>query len=178
MRRGWTAPYKYLSEKRQREMLVEAGIEDRGDATPIYKGHEWPDFVRALRRGDEAVVADLSVFGSRRRLGEMSAEIATKGATLVTAAGTHIHQPTLEDVQRTESLWNKRKGIGGSAQAKKMNAKAYAARMAKRDAERLPDAEARAIWLDVKRYPLSRDALTAMKWPSYVTAWRAFGPRE
>jgi hypothetical protein len=178
MRRGWTTPYKYLSEKRQREMLVEAGIEERGDGTPIYKGHEWADFIRALRRGDEAVVADLRVFGSRRRLGEASAEIAAKGATLVTAAGTQIHHPTLADVQRTESLWAKHRGIGGSAQAKKMNAKAYAARIAKRDAERLPDTEARAIWLDVKRYPLSRDALTAMKWPSYVTAWRAFGPRE
>jgi hypothetical protein len=174
MQRGWTTAYHHLSERRQRDMLLEAGVGEHA----LYSGSEWDEFVRNLRPGDEAVVADLRIFGSRKRLGELSAEIAARGAILVTSAGTCIHQPTLEEVQRTESLWNRQRSMGGSKRAKAMNAKALAARRANATAARKPDTEAKAIWLDVKRYPLSRDALTAMKWPSYVTAWRAFGPRE
>lgn len=177
MLRGWTTPYRFLSENRQRDMLLEAGVEDR----VLYRGPEWPEFLRNLRPGDEAVVADIRIFGSRRALGEASAEVAARGATLVTAAGTRIHHPTLEGVQRTESLWAKYRGsasMGSSKRAKELNAKALAARRANTKAARLPEAEAKAIWHDVEGYPLSRDALKAMRWPSYVTAWRSFGPRE
>ncbi len=175
MLRGWTTPYKGIAERRQHDMLTEAGVEER----VIYPGKDWAEFVRNLRPGDEAVVADLRVFGSRKQLGEASAVIAGKGATLVTAAGTRIHHPTLEDVQRTESLWAKQRSMGGSKRAKLLNAKARAARKAMRDESRMSEAEAKAIWLDVKRYPLSRDALKAMPgWKDYLTAWRAFGPRE
>jgi hypothetical protein len=173
--RGWTTPYKFLPEKKQRAMLIDALVEER----VIYPGTEWPAFVRALRPGDEAVVADLRVFGSRKRLGEASAEVAERGATLVTASGTRIHHPTLEDVQRTESLWAKHKGISSTKRAKFLNAKAYAAKIAKRDEERMPEWEAKKIWLDTVSYPLSRDALKAMKgWRNYLMAWREFGPRE
>jgi hypothetical protein len=174
MLRGWATPYHHLSERRQRDMLLEAGVGER----VLYSGLEWDEFVRNLRPGDEAVVADLRIFGSRQRLGAASAEIAARGATLVTATGTRIHPPTLEEVQRTESLWNRQRSMGGSKRAKAMNAKALAARRANATAARKPKAEAKAIWHDVVRYPLVRDALKAMKWPSYVTAWRAFGPRE
>jgi hypothetical protein len=175
MLRGWTTPYRFLSEKRQRELLLEAGVEER----VLYRGSEWAEFLRNLRPGDEAVVADLRVFGSRKGLGEASAEVAERGATLVTATGTRIHHPTLEDVQRTESLWAKHRGIGSSKKAKHLNAKAYAAKIAKRDAERMPEVQARMIWLDTGRYPLARDALKAMTgWRNYLMAWREFGPRE
>jgi hypothetical protein len=175
MLRGWTAPYRFLSEKRQQDMLTGAGVEER----VLYRGPEWSEFLRNLRPGDEAVVADLRIFGSRKALGVASAEVAARRATLVTAAGTRIHHPTLEDVQRTESLWAKHRGsMGTSKQAKALNAKALAAKRAKAKEARVPEVEARAIWRDVIQYPLSRDALKAMRWPSYVTAWRAFGPRE
>lgn len=159
-------------------MLMEAGVEDRGDATPIYKVHEWAEFIRNLRPGDEAMIADLSIFGSRKRLGEASAEIAARGATLVTAAGTRVHHPTLEDVQRTESIWNKRRSMGGSKRAKQLNAKALAARRAKRDEGRMSKPEAEAIWHNTERYPLVRDALKAMWGWKYMDAYRAFGARE
>jgi hypothetical protein len=87
MQRGWTTAYHHLSERRQRDMLLEAGVGEHA----LYSSLEWDEFVRNLRPGDEAVVADLRIFGSRKRLGELSAEIAARGATLVTAAGTCIH---------------------------------------------------------------------------------------
>jgi hypothetical protein len=173
MQRGWTTAYHHLSERRQRDMLLEAGVGEHA----LYPSSEWDEFVRNLRPGDEAVVADLRIFGSRKRLGELSAEIAARGAILVTAAGTCIHQPTLEEVQRTESIWNRQRSMGGSKRAKALNAKALEAKRAKARETRRPDAEARAIWKDEGRYPLTRDALKAMGYPSYVTAWRKFGKR-
>lgn len=71
-----------------------------------------------------------------------------------------------------------RSGPITSEQAKLLGARGIAARRAKAKEARLPEWQAKAIWLDTVNYPLSRDALKAMKWPSYVTAWRAFGPRE
>src|SRR4051812_48103497 len=116
MRRGWTIPHKYLSEGTQRRMLMEAGVEDRGDSTPIYigGGEGWAAFVKALRRGDEAMVADLRIFGSRKRLGEATAQVEARGATLVVAPrNVRIHPPTLREAQRTESLWAGERSMGG-----------------------------------------------------------------
>jgi hypothetical protein len=156
-------------------MLIEAGVEERA----VYRGDDWAEFVRSLRKGDEAIVAELRIFGSRKALGAASAEIAGRSATLVTSAGTRVHHPTLEDVQRTESLWAKHKSMGGSKRAKLLNAKALLARRANRDASRMPKPEAEAIWRDTERYPLTRDALKAMPgWKSYMIAYRAFGARE
>jgi hypothetical protein len=174
MQRGWTTAYHHLSERRQRDMLLEAGVGER----VLYSGLEWNEFVRNLRPGDEAVVADLRIFGSRQRLGAASAEIAARGATLVTATGTRIHPPTLEEVQRTESLWNRQRSMGGSRRAKRLNVKALAARRAKAKEDRLPKAEAEAIWRNAERYPLVRDALKAMRGWTYMIAYRAFGARE
>jgi hypothetical protein len=71
MLRGWATAYHHLSERRQRDMLLEAGVGER----VLYSGLEWDEFVRNLRPGDEAVVADLRIFGSRKRLGEASARL-------------------------------------------------------------------------------------------------------
>jgi hypothetical protein len=45
MQRGWTTAYHHLSERRQREMLLEAGLEER----VLYPSSEWAEFVRSLR---------------------------------------------------------------------------------------------------------------------------------
>jgi hypothetical protein len=67
MLRGWIGPSRYLSKRKQRKLLVDAGVDER----VIYLGENgWPAFVKALRPGtnDKAAVADLRVFGSRRGL--------------------------------------------------------------------------------------------------------------
>lgn len=174
MLRGWTTPYKGIAERRQHDMLIEAGVQERA----IYPGKDWAESVRALRPGDEAVVADLRVFGSRKRLGAASAAIVERGATLVTAAGTRIHHPTLADVQRTESLWNKQRSMGGSKRAKTLSAKGIAERKRRLEASRLARPKAEAVWFNSKRYPLVKDALAAMPGWTYMMAYRAFGGRE
>jgi hypothetical protein len=181
MRRGWTIPHKYLSEQSQRRMLMEAGIEDRGDTTPIYSGggEGWFSFVRSLRRGDEAMVADLRIFGSRKRLGEATAQVEAKGATLVVAPrGVRIDPPTLREAQRTESLWAGERSMGGSKRARAMSAKGNAERRRKAEAARMSRFEAEAIWRDLERYPLRREALAAMPGWSFMMAYRAFGARD
>src|SRR4051812_35652591 len=82
LRRGWVGPHKYLADRRQRQMLIDAGVEERA----IYIGqNDWSAFVRSLRPGDEAVVADLRIFGSRKGLGEAAEQLAGRQATLITA---------------------------------------------------------------------------------------------
>jgi hypothetical protein len=181
MRRGWTIPHKYLSEKRQRQMLVDAGVKERGDSTPIYSGggEGWASFVRSLRSGDEAMVADLRLFGSRKRLGEATAQVEAKGATLVVAPrDVRIHPPTLREAQRTESLWAGERSMGGSKRARAMSAKGNAERRRKAEAARMPRDQAEANWRDIERYPLRREALAAMPGWSFMMAYRAFGARD
>jgi hypothetical protein len=181
MRRGWTIPHKYLSEKRQRQMLIDAGIKERGEATPIYSGggEGWFNFVRALRLGDEAMVADLRLFGSRKRLAEAATQVETKGATLVVAPrDVRIHPPTLREAQRTESLWAGERSMGGSKRARAMSIKGNAERRRKAEAARMSRIEAEAIWRDLEKYPLRREALAAMPGWSFMMAYRAFGARD
>src|SRR5215207_956929 len=106
-------------------MLIDAGVEDRGEATPIYGGAEgWDQFIRQLRKGDEGLVVDLRLFGSRKRLGEAAAEVEARGATLVVAGReVHIDPPTLREAHRTESLWAGERSMGGSKRARAMSAK-------------------------------------------------------
>jgi hypothetical protein len=176
VRRGWTTPYKYLSERKQRSVLLGAGVEDR----VIYTGKaDWPAFVRALRHGDEAVVAELRVFGSRKALGEGADEIHARGARLVDA--THrvsVHPDTLALVQLTERIWAGERSMGGSKRARELSAKGIAAYRKKREEGRMPAADAETIWRDVEKYPLRSEAVAAMRGWSVMTAWRAFGARE
>src|SRR4051812_48798854 len=105
-------------------MLVAAGVEER----VIYEQWEWEPFVRALRPGDEAAVADLRVFGSRAALGKASEEIAAQQAALYSAAtGVAIDHPTLHEVQRTESLWAGQRSMGSRKRAKQLSARGHAA---------------------------------------------------
>jgi hypothetical protein len=180
-RSGWTTHYKYLSERRQKQMLIDAGVEDRGEeATPIYSGAEgWVAFVRQLRGGDEGLVADLRIFGSRKRLAEATAEVEARGATLVVAkSGVGIHPPTLREAHRTESLWAGERSMGGSKRARAMSAKGIAERKRRLEASRMARGEAEAIWRDTERYPLRREALAAMTGWTFMMAYRAFGARE
>lgn len=181
MRRGWTVPHKYLSEGTQKRMLMDAGIEDRGAATPLYSGggEGWTAFVKALRPGDEAMVADLRIFSSRRRLGEATTQVEAKGATLVVAPrDVRIHPPTLREAQRTESLWAGERSMGGSKRARAMSIKGNAERRRKAEAARMPRDQAEGIWRDLERYPLRREALGAMPGWSFMMAYRAFGARD
>lgn len=179
MRRGWTTPYKYLAESTQRKMLMAAGVEDRGAATPIYKGREeWPTFIQALRYGDEAVVADLRIFGSRKALGKATAEVEARKAVLVAAVrDVRIDPPTLREAHETERRWAGERSMGGSKRARLMSAKANAARKELIAAARMPAVAAKAIWRDIDGYPLRREAIAAMKGWTVVTAWRTFGKR-
>jgi hypothetical protein len=176
VKRGWVGKYPYLSEKRQEAMLVRAGVEPR----VIYRGRdEWELFVRALRAGDEAVVADLAIFGSRMALGAASEQVVGRQATLVTVStGIEVHHPTLADVQRTESKWAGHRSMGGSKRARELSKKALDAKRKKIAAERMAEADARSIYFDLEKYPMRDDAIDAMPGWSVMKAWRAFGPRE
>jgi hypothetical protein len=175
VRRGWTIPHRYLSEKTQRSMLTATDVEER----VLYKGDEWSEFVRNLRPGDEAVVADLRVFGSRKALGRATDEIEARGATLVVARrGIRIDPPTLREAHETERKWAGERSMGGSRRARELGARANAAKRAKALATRLPAADAEAIWRDMNNYPTRADAIKAMPGWSIMIAWRAFGPRE
>src|SRR4051794_38111388 len=96
--RGWTGLSRYLSERKQRAMLVTAGVEER----TIYEAASWPEFVKALRPGDKAAVADLRIFGSRKALVAAAAEVEARKARLVVVeTSTEIDVPTLREVDRT-----------------------------------------------------------------------------
>jgi hypothetical protein len=176
VKRGWVGKYPYLSPNRQEAMLVRAGVEPR----VIYRGRdEWEPFVRALRPGDEAMVADLTIFGSRKALGEASQQVADRNAVLVPVSSlTPIHHPTLADVQRTESKWAGHRSMGGSKRARELSKRALVAKREKIAAERMPEPDARAIYFDLEKYPLRDEAIDAMPGWSVMKAWRAFGPRE
>jgi hypothetical protein len=176
VRRGWTTPYKYLSERKQRSMLIDAKVEER----VIYSGKaEWPAFVRALRPNDDVVVADLRIFGSRKALGDAAAEIEERGCYLESVAvQTQMHYDTLKAVQRVESQWAGERSMGGSKRARELSARGIAAYRAKIESSRIPKDKAEAIWRDVERYPNRADALKAMPGWKLMAAWRSFGARE
>jgi hypothetical protein len=175
VRRGWTTAYKYLSERKQRDMLLEAGVEER----VLYRGPEWPDFIRSLRVGDEAVVADLRIFGSRARLGQMAAEVEARGCTLLVAkSDVHIHPPTLREAHETERKWAGERGAMGSRKrARALSARGIEAYRKKLEEGRLSKAEAEARWRNLEDYGTRADAVRGTGW-TITTAWRAFGPRE
>jgi hypothetical protein len=161
-------------------MLIAAGIEDRGDATPIYSGKEgWPALVRSLRPSDEVLVADLRIFDSRKALGKANDEVESRDAVLVAARrDVRIDPPTLREIHETERKWAGQRSMGGSRRARELGARANAAKKAKTLATRLSAAEAEAIWRDMDNYPTRSDAIKAMPGWSIMIAWRAFGPRE
>jgi hypothetical protein len=176
VRRGWTIPYKYLSEGKQRTVLTDYGVEER----VIYSGRaEWPAFVLALRSDDEAVVADLRIFGSRKALREAVNEVEARDAVLVSAAtDTCVDPVTLREVHRIETAWAGERSMGGSKRARELSARGLAAYRKKLEESRIPKAEAEAKWHDVENYPNRADALKAMPGWTLMTAWRAFGARE
>lgn len=175
MRRGWTTAYKYLSEKKQRDMLLEAGVEER----VLYRGDEWSEFIRNLRPGDEAVVTDLRVFASRGRLGQAIAEIEARGATLLVARSqVAIDPPTLREAHETERKWAGERGAMGSRKkAKELSARGIEAYRRKLEENRIPKAEAETRWRNLADYATRADAVRGTGW-TITTAWRAFGPRE
>jgi hypothetical protein len=178
MLRGWIGPSRYLSKRKQRKLLVDAGVDER----VIYLGeNEWPAFVKALRPGtnDKAAVADLRVFGSRRGLLAAAEAVEARGAVLVVAeTGTSIDMPTLREIDRTLHRWRGEAAIKTGKRASAMGKRGAEARKKSVAAARLDKEAARAIWSDEKRYPDAADALDHMPGWTRTTAWRHFGPRE
>jgi hypothetical protein len=171
-------PHKYLSEKRQRDMLLEAGVEER----VLYRGPEWSEFIRNLRPGDEAVVADLRIFGSRARLGQATAEVEARDATLVVAKGAPfgivIDPATLRAAHETERKWAGERGAMGSRKrARALSARGIEAYRKKLEEGRLSKAEMEARWRNVEDHATRADAVRGTGW-TVTTAWRQFGPRE
>ncbi len=165
-------------------MVLSAGVEEREppELTPIYCGWEegWPNLIRSLRPGDEVVVADPRIFGSRKRLGEAAAQVAARNVPLVSAiTGVAIDPETLKEVHRVEGTWAGERSIGGSKRAKEMSLKGNKERRRLIEASRMPQDKAKAIYRDMERFPLKKDAIAAMGpgWNS-MKAWRAFGPRS
>lgn len=172
--RGWVGPSRYLSERKQKDRLVSAGVEER----VVYGAADWPAFVLALRAGDRAAVADLRVFGSRRGLVAAAEEVATRGATLVVVDRAEIDMPTLREVDRTLTVWRGESAIKSGKRASAMGKRGVAARKKRLAEERLCDEAAAAIWRDREGYPDAFDALRAMPGWTRTTAWRHFGKRE
>jgi hypothetical protein len=175
MRRGWINPaYRYLAERKQREILVNAAVDDRA----IYRGkNDWPAFVRSLRPGDVAVVPELRVFASRKALGEAVAAVEAREAKLIAVVcEIPIDAATVLEVHRTEAKWGSERSMGKRAKA--MSERGHAVRRKKLAASRMAEDDARAIWHDLTRYPVRAEAVEAMRGWTYTTAWRKFGPRE
>src|SRR4051812_9984430 len=148
MLRGWTGPSRYLSERKQKAMLVKAGVEERA----IYPAEDWSAFVLALRPGDKAAVADLRIFASRKRLMAAVEEIEAHKATLVALdSGTEIDAPTLREVDRTLTRWRGESAMKNPERASEIGKRGQAARKKAILAGRLDEAAARAIWKDTVR---------------------------
>jgi hypothetical protein len=155
-------------------MLAKAGLEDR----VIYGAEDWPAFVLALRAGDRAVVADLRVFGSRRRLVEAAEAVAKRGAKLMAVeTGTELDMPTLREVDRTLTVWRGESALKNPKRASFIGRRGAAARKLSIARERLDPEAARAIWKD-ERYQDAADALARMPGWTRTTAWRHFGARD
>jgi hypothetical protein len=172
--RGWTGTSRYLSERKQRDMLVRAGLEDR----VIYEAANWPAFVKALRPGDRAAVADLRIFGSRRALVAAVEEIEARQAKLVAIeSDTAIDAPTLREVDRTLTRWRGEAALKDRKRASAMGKRGAVARKRQIAEARLNDDAAWMVWKD-KRYKDVADALALMPGWTRTTAWRHFGPHE
>jgi hypothetical protein len=177
MLRGWVGPSRYLSERKQRDLLIHAGVEER----VIYAPDQWAAFVRALRpeAKDKAAVADLRIFGSRRQLVQAVKDIEAQGAKLVVVeSGTEIDVPTLREVDRTLTRWRGEAAIKTKKRASELGKRGAAARAKLQAEARLGEKEARAIWQNLNRYLSAEDALRSMPGWTRTTAWRHFGPRE
>jgi hypothetical protein len=173
--RGWTGTSRFVSERKQKNTLMKAGVEER----VIYGADDWPAFVKALRPEDQAAVADLRVFGSRRALVAAAEEVAARGATLhVIDAGTDIDMPTLRAVDRTLTRWRGESALKNPERASTIGQRGAAARKVQITAGRLDEAAAAAIWRDIKRYPSTEEALEHMPGWTRTTAWRHFKGRE
>lgn len=173
MLRGWIGPSRFLSERKQRALLLEAKVEER----VIYDAGSWPEFLRGLRpeRGDKAVIADLRVFGSRRALMVAAEEVAACGATLyVVEDDADIHLPTLRAVDRTLTRWRSGYTLS-SKKASKLGQRGAAARKKQIAESRLDEDVARPIWQDPVRYQTEADALAHMPGWTRTTAWRRLG---
>jgi hypothetical protein len=145
----------------------------------VYKGPiEWPAFVKSLRPGDKAVVAELSVFGSRKALRDALEEIVARQATLSTATPVDIDAPTLREVSATETRWAGQRAMKSGRRARELGKRGNEVYRKKREESRMAKADAEAIWRDRIRYPLRAEAVEAMRGWTVMTAWRAFGPRE
>jgi hypothetical protein len=148
----------------------------------IYEGaDEWEAFVTALRpeAKDRAVVADLRIFGSRRKLVESAEAVTKRGATLsVVERGVVIDMPTLREVDRTLTIWRGESAMKNPRRAKEMSKRGNAARKKKLAESRLDKDAAERIWRDTKRYRDASEALDNMPGWTRTTAWRYFGPRE
>lgn len=175
MKRGWTRAHKYLSDARQRDLLTEYGVAER----VLYPGKDWAMFVHQLREGDEAVIADLRIFGSRKALGEATAEIEAKGATLVVARSkVHIHPPTIREAHEAERKWAGERGaMGHRKRAKELSKRGHEAYRKKLEAGRIPKEQIEARWRNLIDYPTRKEAVAGTGW-SLTKAWREFGPRE
>jgi hypothetical protein len=174
--RGWTGTSRYLSERKQKNALVRAGVEERA----IYPATEWDAFVKSLRpeTEDKAVVADLRIFGSRRELMKAAEQVAARGATLhVLETGTDLDMPTLRLVDRTLHRWRGESAMKG-VRASKLGMRGAAAAKKKIEAGRLDKAAAERIWRDIQRYPSTEEALENMPGWTRTTAWRHFKGRE
>jgi hypothetical protein len=170
--RGWTGTSRYLSERKQRGVLMSAGLEEH----VIYGAADWEPFVRALRHGDKAVVADLRIFGSRKALVAAVEAIAAQGAKLYEVVSeTDIDAPTLRAVDRTMTIWRGEAGLRSHKRASEIGKRGAAARKRQIAAGRLDEDAARAIWFDAKRYPSIEEALEHMPGWTRTTAWRRLG---
>lgn len=177
MLRGWIGPSRYVSERKQREALLNAGVPEKA----IYRGpNEWSAFVLSLRpeAKDKAVVADLRVFGSRRALVKAAEEVAKRGATLAAVEGLDLDLSTLWELDRVLRRWRGEAALGSRKRASQLGKRGAIAAKRAFAAQRLDEDAARMIWQDTRRYPNAVEALGSMPGWTRVTAWRRLGPRE
>jgi hypothetical protein len=175
MKIGWIDERRGTALSAQKASLIAFGVNER----KIYNGRQYSrvDMLRELRADDELVVYRLSCLAKGREDWRLFIAEAGDRNFKITEAHTGraelLRRPLAEMWADCLDDWAQRKN--SPAGARRAGRKGAKKRWA--DIERMPIEEARAIWLDVKKYRRTEDALADMWGWSRSSAFRTFRER-
>jgi len=189
-KRAYVRPTQGHSETRQIKAVLGAGASHvyvEGKAKPMREidgaSVVWhPDargmWLRSLRRGDEAVVETGGRIGrTRKDVAQTIADLHARGARIIEArTGRRSDDPAVAALLMLDAM-SELAGERGRPFTSK-TARAASKKVTRRRAKRLPEKEARAVWMDTTTYPTNALALSAMPDWTLRTAYHYLGPRH
>lgn len=171
MKRGWVRKSPRCSEQKQLKALESAGVD------PIYingKHENVTDFISSLRAKDEACVYTLARLASQRDALEHAIDDIHKKECVIVEISTGLRSDSRDEF-KTMMFGAMREITGDRRTLSPERALFYGEQGGRPPKEKMPKAEAEAIWFD--RRLNSDDAIAKMRGWGKRTAYDVFGKR-